>query len=273
MSDQFDYESKVWGAHEVGTSPRYLGALRLHYCLADLNKVQGRVLEIGCGGGAMVRAIKEYRPDLEVHGCDISLSAIRAARYRDRGILYSAGDAYHLPYPDDYFSAVMVFDVLEHLEDPSRAIDEILPILKPDGLFHVFSPIEGSLFTLHGLASRMGWCAKEQYGGHIQRFTLPDLHKLIEEKGFVVSNERWSSHLFNQMIDVAFFTALSVRGRNVPTSIESYLDANGNGFFPKFIKLVKTLVATISYFESKLLWKLPGSGIHLSCIKGEIRYG
>jgi SAM-dependent methyltransferase len=271
MTDQFNYESKVWGAHEVGISPRYLGALRLHYCLEDLDKVQGRVLEIGCGGGAMVRAIKEYRPDLEVHGCDISLSAIQVARRRNGGILYSAGDAYRLPYPDDYFSAIFIFDVLEHLEEPNRAMGAIFQILKTGGLFHLYTPVEGSLLTLHGLASRMGWRAKEHYGGHIQRFTMPDLQELIEEKGFVIRTERWSSHLFNQVIDVAFFTALSVRGKNIPTSVESYLDETGNGFFPTFVRIAKTLVAALSYYESKLLWKLPGSGVHLSCYKGETK--
>ncbi|MCK5644624.1 MAG: hypothetical protein KAJ19_27750, partial [Gammaproteobacteria bacterium] len=49
----FDYESKVWGGHEVMVTPTYLGALRLRYCLEDLRGIYGRVLEVGCGAGGM----------------------------------------------------------------------------------------------------------------------------------------------------------------------------------------------------------------------------
>ena len=44
----FDYESKLWGAHQVEAKPSYLGALRLEYALQDLNPINGKVLEIGC---------------------------------------------------------------------------------------------------------------------------------------------------------------------------------------------------------------------------------
>ena len=100
----FDYESKLWGAHEVKPSPMFLGGLRLRYCLDDLAHVQGRVLEIGCGAGAMARAIKSYQPTLEVYGCDISQRAINAAQLNPRGVTFEVGDAYDLPFLNSCFS-------------------------------------------------------------------------------------------------------------------------------------------------------------------------
>ena len=122
--DSFDYESKLWGGHEVKISPTYLGALRLRYCLEDLKNLKGKILEVGCGAGGMVKGIKTYRPDLEAYGCDISHQAIRTAERDPQGVTFREGNAYDLPFEDKSFSAVVMFDLLEHLDKPDRAIAE-----------------------------------------------------------------------------------------------------------------------------------------------------
>ena len=139
-SPVFDYETKTWGGHAVGLSPRHLGALRLHYCLADIANTRGSVLEVGCGAGAMAKAIKRSRPDLQVVGCDVSQNAIALARQDPQGVSFEVGDAYGLPYMDANFEAVVMFDVLEHLDEPGRSIREVVRVLSPGGLFHLFVP-------------------------------------------------------------------------------------------------------------------------------------
>jgi SAM-dependent methyltransferase len=266
MAD-FDYESKLWGAHEVRPSPTYLGGLRLRYCLDDISDVRGKVLEIGCGAGAMARALKTYRPDLDVYGCDISQRAIHAAQRNPGGVIFQVGDAYDLPFVNSRFTAVVTFDLLEHLAEPSRAIAEAWRVLEPGGRCHFFVPCEGSSNTLHGFLSQLGWRAKELYGGHIQRYRLADLKKLFETSGLKMDNYRWSGHLFNQAVDVTYFSGLSILGRNVPMSVEGYLDTAHRGFFPATLGLLKNAIAIASYYESRLLVRVPGSGVHLLCLK------
>lgn len=267
MTADFDYEGKLWGAHQVGLAPTYLGALRLRYCLDDLREVEGKILEVGCGGGAMARAIKAHRPDLHVHGCDISPNAIAAAREYADAVAYRLGDATDLPFESEEFDAVVILDVLEHLEHPERAIAEVHRVLKPEGVFHIFVPCEGDLHTLHGLLLRLGWRAKERTIGHVQQFRHADLQLILEQRGFRVRNGRWSAHYFNQLVDVAYFTWVDLSGRPVPFSVEGYLERVGIGPIPSVISVVKSGVAFASYFESRLLVGLPGSGIHLACHK------
>lgn len=193
----FDYETKLWGGHKVELSPRYLGALRLRYCLEDLCDVRGKVLEIGCGAGGMAKAIKAHRPDLEIYGCDISRKAIQRACQNPESVVFRVGNAYDLPFESEFFSVAMMFDLLEHLQDPDSAVAEAGRVLNPHGLLHLFVPCEGELHTLHGLLAHVGWRAKEKYGGHIQRFRLRDLLDLFEVEGFVVKRWRWSSHILN----------------------------------------------------------------------------
>ena len=263
-SPVFDYETKTWGGHAVGLSPRYLGALRLRYCLADIADVRGSVLEVGCGAGGMARAIKRCRPDLQVVGCDLSQKAIALARQDPQGVSFEVGDAYGLPYRDGNFEGVVMFDVLEHLDDPGRLVREVVRLLSPGGLFHLFVPCEGELHTIHGILARLGWRAKEKFGGHIQRLTARAVLKELERAGLEVIRRRWSGHLVNQITDAAYFTALDIRGRNVATSIEGYLAGARRSPRSVAVDLAKSTVAIVSYLESAPVPWLPGMGIHVT---------
>src|SRR4029077_20857417 len=64
----FDYEAKSWGAAAVRPKPWYMNGLKLRYLLDDLSNIHGRVLDVGCGGGSVAKAVKRERPDLEVFG-------------------------------------------------------------------------------------------------------------------------------------------------------------------------------------------------------------
>ena len=267
----FDYESKTWGGNEVGLSPKYLNALRLKYCLADLQDVHGRILEVGCGAGGMARAVKSYRPDLEVHGCDVSRSAIRIAKSRSGRVSYAVCDAYDLAFPEEFFDAVVMFDVLEHLESPGRAMREIFRVLRDGAIFHLFVPCEGAIGSLHGLLSRVGFKPKERYGGHIQRFDGRMVYEMLERNGFVAGEGRWSGYLLYQVADLAYFSLLQLGQGAVSTSVEGYVQANGRRMRGRLLGALKDILSCLTYYESHVLRTLHGWGLHLSCIKSPLR--
>ena len=263
----FDYESKLWGAHQVEAKPSYLAALRLEYALRDLDPISGKVLEIGCGGGSMTHAVKQYRPDLDLHGCDISEQAIKFAQSQIGDAEFRVGDTYNLPYGSNEFAAVLMFDVLEHLEMPGTSLAEIHRVLKPDGLFHLYVPCEGGFLSLASLLNQLGWKAKERYVGHIQRFTRSSLQVLIEDQGFQVGGVVWSGHIVGQLADVLYFSLLSLYGKNVPFSVEGYLHGADDQLTTKVVRLAKNVLGTVTYYESKYLTRVPGAGAHISCRK------
>jgi ubiquinone/menaquinone biosynthesis C-methylase UbiE len=257
-----DYEAKLWGAHEVEPTPRFLGGLRLRYCLDDLVGVRGKVLEVGCGAGAMARAIQRHRPDLLVFGMDLSRHALEAAKLAGGKVRYTAGDAHRLPLASGSFEAIVVLDVLEHLPDPAAALAEIHRLLRPGGTFHLFCPVEGDLRCLHGILRRFGWRAKERLIGHIQQFTEHGLNRLLQGAGFSVEASRKSGHLLNQVADTAYFTLIQGLGRGVPRSVEGYLESSTFGGAQVLIRQLKNMISVASYWESALLSDSPGSGVH-----------
>ena len=49
-------------------------------------------------------------------------------------------DAHDIPFPDDYFDAVIANSVLEHVADPYRCADEIHRVLRPAGFVYAITP-------------------------------------------------------------------------------------------------------------------------------------
>ena len=109
---EFDYDAKVWGGPKVRLGPTYMQGLKLRYCLEDLEPISGRLLDIGCGAGNMPKAIKHYRPDLDLWGADLSPNALKAANVASEGVKFVASAGGVLPFTDGFFDAVTMFDVL-----------------------------------------------------------------------------------------------------------------------------------------------------------------
>jgi SAM-dependent methyltransferase len=119
----------------VELSPRLGQAL-------DVAEVQPgmRVLDIGCGRGEILRRCADL--GVHAHGVDYSPVAVRMARKvvaggRDitgRVAVYRA-DAKQLPFPDAYFTRVLMFDLVEHLHpcELSQALAEARRVLVPGG--------------------------------------------------------------------------------------------------------------------------------------------
>ena len=266
MTGGFDYESKLWGSGMVKKLPFFFGATQIEFALKDLKGIKGKVLDIGCGGGSMAKAVKHYRPDLKVYAVDISESAVSKAKQDPSGVEFFLADALKLPFGKESFDGVLMFDLLEHLENPLKSLSEAYRVLRPGGVFSAFVPLEGSRFTVYGILkgfAKFIRVIKIKYAGHVKEFSLRDLEKLLKKTGFYLYKKRNFGHLFYQITDFLYFTFLAIRGKNVPLTVEGYISEK-KGWKKSLFVVLKSLVALICYLESKILWFLPASGVHLT---------
>ena len=96
-----------------------------------------RLLEVGCGVGAVLAVLGQEFPGLELHGVDIEEKQLAFAR----GHLQRAGveatlrqaDALALPFADGSFDHVWMMWFLEHVADPAAALQEARRVLVPGG--------------------------------------------------------------------------------------------------------------------------------------------
>ena len=109
------------------------------------------VLEAGCGVGAQTKIIATKNPDSDFISVDISEDSIREAK----GIIKSLGinnvefkqaDIYNLPFKDETFDSVIICFVLEHLQNPKQALNELRRVLKPGGTMIAIEGDHGSTF-------------------------------------------------------------------------------------------------------------------------------
>lgn len=98
---------------------------------------RGRLLDVGCGPGMLVRHLLDTRPEeFQITGCDRFPAMIDAATARAKG----AGDAEFsvarvekMPFPDKYFDVVLAMGVLEYA-DAGAGLREIARVVRPGGL-------------------------------------------------------------------------------------------------------------------------------------------
>jgi ubiquinone/menaquinone biosynthesis C-methylase UbiE len=99
-----------------------------------------RALEVGCGTGAVCRALVESRR-FQVTGIDLSPVFVARARELGKhlpGLAFIRGDGRSLSLADESFDLVVFHTTLCHMPDPELALREAHRVLRPDGWIAVF---------------------------------------------------------------------------------------------------------------------------------------
>jgi SAM-dependent methyltransferase len=113
-----------------------------------------RLLDLGCGDGALVRAFRLI--GLDAHGCDVELSRPAPCLWQIQA------EPYRLPFPDRSFDIVVSQSVMEHVQNWAETISEVARVLKPDGsTFHLFParlrPIEAHVLVPFAGVWQQAW--------------------------------------------------------------------------------------------------------------------
>lgn len=123
-----------------------------------------RLLDVGCGTGWIAKHFANYT------GIDGSPDAVAQAAELGRDVLLGDVDR-PLPFPDASFDAVVMKDLLEHVQTPSAVVAEARRVLVPGGLLFASSPD----------AQRWVW---DDYT-HVRPFTIRGFRRLFADQGFV----------------------------------------------------------------------------------------
>jgi SAM-dependent methyltransferase len=166
---------------------RLFAAEKRHFWFCSRNAVIGRmvrslttdlpagyrVLEVGCGTGNVLRELEQVCKGGEVIGLDLFDEGLQFARQRTSCRLVQA-DIHDMPF-DAPFDVVGMFDVLEHLPDDHRALQDVRKALAPSGRLLLTVPAH------MGLWSHTDVCAH-----HYRRYSLGRLRQVLTASGFRV---------------------------------------------------------------------------------------
>lgn len=190
-----------------------------------------RVLDVACGAGltALPLADAGYR----VEGVDRSEGALAVARRRVPDATFRVGDALALDAPPATYDAALLLDVLEHVEEPGRAVAEAARVVRPGGavVFNTFNQTPLSwLVAVHGFKAVVREVPDDI---HVWRLFIPPdtLRGYAEAAGLEVTEIRGVRPRF----DRAFWR--SVRRRRVDPGFRfTYTPSQAVGYIGVAVK-------------------------------------
>lgn len=148
--------------------------------ISNLVDKPANLLDVGCGLGHLIGAIRAIRPDWRLSGLEVNPSY--ASFVKERGFHVFQGEFENVLPNSSLFDIVVLADVLEHLEDPSNALHKCCSILKPNGyLFLTVPNLHSVYYFLKGKKSSLSIPYM-----HLWFFTMKSLPNLLYKHGFSI---------------------------------------------------------------------------------------
>ena len=97
--------------------------------IADAVPPGARVLDIGCGDGALLAHLRDTK-GVDARGIDVSAANVASAVARGLSVVQGDADADLADYPDDAFDMAILSDTLQAMRSPSKVLDELVRIAR-----------------------------------------------------------------------------------------------------------------------------------------------
>jgi SAM-dependent methyltransferase len=157
----------------------------------------GNALNLGTGEGDYDRMIAPYCKHLI--GCDINPGDIAFAKALNEDITnldYQVENALELSFPDNHFDLIISVEVIEHVGQPERMIEEIQRVLKPGGLLIITYPREEFPFTYDPINRVRKSLGQEKISqgayafGHEYLIPTKDFHQWVKKNNLEIQHNR-----------------------------------------------------------------------------------
>lgn len=197
-------------------------------------KKRGRVLDIGCSIGLFLKLARDR--GWEPYGLEINKKALKYAReVFDLPVEAKLLD--ELDYPENYFQIISLWGVLEHTTNPDEILEQVFPLLNPEGTLVILVP------NGHSLATRIMHEYSPTFGGrnHLWYFTPETLTRLLKRKGYRVTGTYTQLSQFEEILHFLRYNDPYIPGRKIRyeefeiprslrTCIEKYMEKNHLGY-------------------------------------------
>lgn len=161
----------------------------------------GRLLEVGCGGGAMLKGMADL--GWIVEGVDFDENAVRNAR--EKGLHIRHGNLTEQQYEDNSWDVIAMIHVIEHVPNPRELLLECKRILKPGGKLVIVTP---NVNSMGHRIFQSSWRGLEP-PRHLHIFTTGSLSRLGTDTGF----RNYSCKTVIRDANNLFQASFAIRGR------------------------------------------------------------
>jgi SAM-dependent methyltransferase len=166
------HEKEASTSHPIDIASRMMA-------IESMKLLQGRrnpiILDVGCSSGFLVEDLLRQIPQASISGADYLPNVVLSAARRVRSAPFLQFDLRNCPLATGCLDGVTALNVLEHIDDDFKALQEIHRILRQGGLAHIEVPADPSSFDLY-----------DEVLMHFRRYRLRDLTQRALEAGFAI---------------------------------------------------------------------------------------
>lgn len=136
--------------------PNYFYEKAIELSLKFINYTKEmRVLDAGCGTGRLLMKIKDHGIFAQVYGLDIAINRIKVCKEKVPMVSLLLGDVEEMPFKGEYFDAVYLTEVIEHVHNPLKLLAEIHRVLKRKGIIIVTVPNRFAYYPLYAFIRKL----------------------------------------------------------------------------------------------------------------------
>lgn len=141
------------------------------------------ILDAGCGEGFTMNKLSKNNISEKIEGIEYSRDAIMLGKKLFPNLTFKEGSVYDMPYKDNSFDLVTCTEVLEHVEDPLKALKEALRVSKKYVLISV--PNE-PFFMLGNFLRGKNLSRFGNDPGHINHWTVISFVNFLKRNGLKI---------------------------------------------------------------------------------------
>jgi len=215
MTAQATFNPDLFGRLKVAEQKHFWFGIRRKWILDRLRRFSpppADLLEIGCGTGNVSSHLARH--GYQVIGCEYHAEALVMAW---PGFQRVQGSAFMLPFADNTFGIVGLFDVLEHFDDDVKILSEASRVARPGGVIAITVPAREEL-----------WSGFDVLSHHKRRYTHGSIRQLIADCGLEVLTIEYM--FMSLYLPMKLARGKEAAGSNA-FSINSIVNVISRGFF------------------------------------------
>lgn len=217
-------------------------------------KDKDEILEVGCGNGYYLSLLNRLKKSVKLTGIDNDTSALRDAKIfiNDKRVKIILSSAEALPFKNNSFDKVIMSEVIEHVNNEKKTLQEIYRVLRKDGTLvlttcninypFLWDPINYILQHFFGTHIKSGFWAGI-WNQHQRLYTQNAIRKLVEDSGLKIEKLEpltfWClpfNHYIVNLIAKLFYS------NKLPKSFAKGINKFQNNKQPFFVKLGFNLI-------------------------------
>lgn len=136
---------------------------------------QANYFELGCGSGFVLQHLNKTFPTWSITASEVQIDGLKFAQSRvGSNVKLMQVDGSNIPFKHE-FDVIGAYDVIEHIENDEKVLNEMHSALKPGGI--LFLSVPQHMFL---------WSQFDEVGCHYRRYSLKELKEKLKNARFEI---------------------------------------------------------------------------------------